>query len=192
MRPHVQSGRNDFLSNSWVFAGQHRNWERWRVDMCLWEALLDPIFFFLMFWPCRMACGMLVPQPGIELLPSAVEAQSLNQWSTKEVASLGHNWMPLKTATIIALNSGHSDLITFYFQTHKKKIPLCLYQHLHSGIWKNWSRRFHLQSRKRDPDAENKCMPMGKGTWNGLGRWDWGRDTTHTVYKTSSYWEPAV
>ena len=44
-----------------------------------------------------------------------------------------------------------------------KKIPLCLYRHLYSGIWKNWSRRFHLQSRNRDPDAENKCMPMEKG-----------------------------
>ena len=123
MRPHVQSCRNDFLLNSCVFAGQHRNWERWRVDMCLWEALLDPIFF-LMFWPCSMACGMLVPQPGFEPLPSAVEAQSLNHWSTKEVASLGRNWMPLKTATIIALNSGHSDLNTFYFQTHKKNSSL--------------------------------------------------------------------
>ena len=34
-----------------------------------------------------MACGILVPQPGIEPIPSAVEAeaQSLNQWTTREV-----------------------------------------------------------------------------------------------------------
>ena len=31
-----------------------------------------------------MACGIIVPQPGIEPIPSAVEAeaQSLNQWTT--------------------------------------------------------------------------------------------------------------
>ena len=37
-----------------------------------------------------MACGILVPQPGIEPIPSAVEAeaQSLNQWTTREVLKL--------------------------------------------------------------------------------------------------------
>ena len=32
-----------------------------------------------------MACGILVPQPGIEPVSPAVEAQSLNHWSTREV-----------------------------------------------------------------------------------------------------------
>ena len=31
-----------------------------------------------------MAYGILVPQPGIELKPPAVEAQSLNHWPTRE------------------------------------------------------------------------------------------------------------
>ena len=38
-----------------------------------------PLFFFL-------SCGMQdLPQPGIELLSSAVEGQSLNHWTTREV-----------------------------------------------------------------------------------------------------------
>ena len=32
-----------------------------------------------------MACGILVPQPGIEPVPPAVEAQSLKHWTTREV-----------------------------------------------------------------------------------------------------------
>ena len=38
-------------------------------------------FFFL----CHPACGILVPQPEIEPVPLAVEAWSLNHWTTREV-----------------------------------------------------------------------------------------------------------
>ena len=34
-----------------------------------------------------MACGILVPQLGIELMPPAVEAQSLNHQTSREVPS---------------------------------------------------------------------------------------------------------
>ena len=34
--------------------------------------------FFFFFWLCHVACGILVPQPGIEPMPPAVEEQSLN------------------------------------------------------------------------------------------------------------------
>ena len=40
---------------------------------------------FLFFWPYCTACGILVPQPGTEPVPPAVEAQSLNHWTTREV-----------------------------------------------------------------------------------------------------------
>ena len=40
-------------------------------------------FFF--FWPCHVTFGILVPQPGIEPVPPAVEAQSLNHWTAREV-----------------------------------------------------------------------------------------------------------
>ena len=38
----------------------------------------------IFFWPCPTACGILVPQPGIEPMPPAVEAQCPNHWTVKE------------------------------------------------------------------------------------------------------------
>ena len=32
-----------------------------------------------------MACGILVPRPGIEPSPPALEAQSVNHWTAREV-----------------------------------------------------------------------------------------------------------
>ena len=46
-----------------------------------WTYLL---FFFLILWLCHVACGILVPWPGIEPRPSAVKAQSPNHWTTRE------------------------------------------------------------------------------------------------------------
>ena len=40
---------------------------------------------FLIFWPCIVACGTLVPWPGIELMPPALEAWGLNHWNAREV-----------------------------------------------------------------------------------------------------------
>ena len=31
--------------------------------------VIMPTYFILFFWPCREACGILVPRPGIELRP---------------------------------------------------------------------------------------------------------------------------
>ena len=39
---------------------------------------------YLFFWPCRMACGISVPQPGIKPGPSAVRARSPNHWTARE------------------------------------------------------------------------------------------------------------
>ena len=50
----------------------------------LFEFLLHFGFSFL-FWPYHTACGILVPQPGIEPAPPAVEAQSPNHWTAREV-----------------------------------------------------------------------------------------------------------
>ena len=41
-------------------------------------------FFFF----CCVACGILVPRPGIELVPPALEAWVLNHWTTREVPLL--------------------------------------------------------------------------------------------------------
>ena len=42
----------------------------------------------LSLWPCCMACGILVPRPDMETVPPAVEAQSLNQWTAREVPGI--------------------------------------------------------------------------------------------------------
>ena len=43
------------------------------------------ILLFFFFLLCHRACRILVPQPGIKPMPSAVEAQSLNHWTIREV-----------------------------------------------------------------------------------------------------------
>ena len=49
--------------------------------------VLSAIFCFI-FGPHRTACGILVPQSRIKPAPPAVEAESLNYWTTREVSSV--------------------------------------------------------------------------------------------------------
>ena len=34
---------------------------------------------YVLFWPCRLACGVLIPQPGFDPLIPAVAVWSLNR-----------------------------------------------------------------------------------------------------------------
>ena len=43
------------------------------------------VFKFFMFWPRCTAYEILVPRPGIEPVPLAVEERHLNHWTTREV-----------------------------------------------------------------------------------------------------------
>ena len=49
-------------------------------------------FLFFFFWPSRTAHGILVPRPGIEPLPPAVEAPSLNHRTAREVPANFYLW----------------------------------------------------------------------------------------------------
>ena len=40
--------------------------------------------FIYLFRPCHVACGILVPQPGIEPVSPAMEAWSPNHWTAGE------------------------------------------------------------------------------------------------------------
>ena len=40
--------------------------------------------FFFFFWLHHAACGILIPQPGVEPGPSAVRARSPNHWIARE------------------------------------------------------------------------------------------------------------
>ena len=41
--------------------------------------------FVCLFMLCRVACGILVPRPGIEPRATAVKARSPNHWTAREV-----------------------------------------------------------------------------------------------------------
>ena len=43
---------------------------------------------FSLLWPCCMAWGILVHQPGLQTMPPAVKAWSLNHWTAREVPVL--------------------------------------------------------------------------------------------------------
>ena len=58
----------------------------------------------LVLWLRLVACGVLVPEPGVKPLPSVLEAQNLNHWTT---------WEVLKAATI--KNSHQYQETTFAF-----------------------------------------------------------------------------
>ena len=48
-------------------------------------SMLFSLFLFFFFWLHRVACGILVPRPGIQPGPHALEMKSLNPWTTREV-----------------------------------------------------------------------------------------------------------
>ena len=52
----------------------------------LFEMTASPLLagIFLFFGPCPVAHGIFVPQPGMETRPPAMEAWSLNHWTTRE------------------------------------------------------------------------------------------------------------
>ena len=46
------------------------------------------IYFCLCFWLCHAAFGILVPWPGVEPEPPALEALILDHWTTREIPGL--------------------------------------------------------------------------------------------------------
>ena len=75
----------------------------WRTRVLI-EAnrlVLCVLVCFLFFVVCCVVCGILGPQPGIKLVPPAVEPQSLNHPTTREVhpkCSL-YKWVPWSFAS---------------------------------------------------------------------------------------------
>ena len=51
------------------------------TDLSKWWS--DRLIFF--FWPCHATCGILVPWPGMEPVPTVLETWSLNHWTAREV-----------------------------------------------------------------------------------------------------------
>ena len=43
---------------------------------------------YIYFWLHCVACGILVPWSGIETVPSLVEVEALNPWTTREISDV--------------------------------------------------------------------------------------------------------
>ena len=55
----------------------------------VWYFFVSLVFYFIFcFWLHCAAYGILGPEPGMESSPPAVEAWSLNHWTTREVSSV--------------------------------------------------------------------------------------------------------
>ena len=66
--------------------------------MSLKSLKLSVILFVCLFfwwWACHVACGILVPQLGIELGSSAVRAWSPNHWTARELPQWVYNMVTL-------------------------------------------------------------------------------------------------
>ena len=60
------------------------------------------LFYLLIFLPHCVACRFLVPQPGIEPVPSAVKAQSPNDWTSREFPG-PLSFLSLSNSTVVLL-----------------------------------------------------------------------------------------
>ena len=59
-------------------------------------------FCVFFFWLCCVACGILVPWPGIKPMPPTVESESLNHWIARDVLEIfevlkTHYWKNVQT-----------------------------------------------------------------------------------------------
>ena len=76
--------------------------EAWRVtteapSVGCWSVIMGKLFnlgflSLFLFRPWHTACGILVPQLGIEPMPPAVEAQSPKDWTSREVPQFFSFW----------------------------------------------------------------------------------------------------
>ena len=81
----------------------------YQPDMTYWVKETDANrgFLFFVFF-CYMACGILVPQPGIEPRPLAVKAQNLNHWTIRE--------FPMDLYYVVAKCEGRESVVESYDQ----------------------------------------------------------------------------
>ena len=75
--------------------------------------------FFFFFWLCYAACGILVPPPGTELRPPALEAQSLNHWTTRKVPQM-LSFILLSSCDIVIYNKYIFGLCPHFWHLGKR------------------------------------------------------------------------
>ena len=84
--------------------------------------MVSSYFFFFFFWLCHAECGILVPQPGIELTTPPFKARSLNHGTAREVPKT--TWIKNKVGGLILSDfendyKGYSSQNNWYW--HKDK-----------------------------------------------------------------------
>ena len=98
-----------------------------------WKTAADSMIIYLVFllhlWLLlfkikflhHAACDILVPQPGIEPVPPALEAWSLNHWTTKEVPFL---WPPSHLCFFLG-SFIHFHEVTYHLSTNYIRLRFC-------------------------------------------------------------------
>jgi len=69
-------------------------------------------YFYSIFWPYNVTCGMLVPWPRIKPVPPVVEVQCLYHWTSRE-APAGGILLCLSTISILLSNISHLNDLLF-------------------------------------------------------------------------------
>ena len=79
------------------------------------------------------SCGILAPQPGIETAPSALEVQSLNRWTAREVLNLFSTNQKTKIQKLLSVsqvkqlvNNGAKILKQVFISTPISQYPLLI------------------------------------------------------------------
>ena len=74
------------------------------------------------YWPCHVvACGILVPQPGIEPKPSTMKSPSPNHWRAREFPVLHISFACIKKKKIYE----HDLIYPHLFQVRAESYSAC-------------------------------------------------------------------
>ena len=76
--------------SGWLFL-QLQFWVEHILTFFFFKLIVSFFLFYFIFkfsWPSHVAGGIIVPRLEIELMPLALEAQSLNRWTTRQIPSL--------------------------------------------------------------------------------------------------------
>ena len=90
---------------------------RWCISVFKALKVLKASLLFFS-WPRCVACGILVPQPGIKPMPPALGVWGLNHWTTGEVLTSIHfypwNWFIEDIVLFVWKNFQHCWLMIYY------------------------------------------------------------------------------
>ena len=82
------------FSNFWAYKDQFLTFPAifpFSLSLYLYTCMHVYMYIYLHIYRLHcVACGILIPQWGIEPMPTAVESHSLNHWTTREVCNLSY------------------------------------------------------------------------------------------------------